>query len=66
MDGFFATGGVKRHVLFSLVNSNRGEFSDYVPNRTMFQILTSVKNMMNVVGMTNIISISIIPMSPWL
>ena len=34
MDGFFATGGVKRHVLFSLVNSNRGEFSDYVPNRT--------------------------------
>ena len=37
IDGFFATGAIKKHVLFSMVNSNRGEFSRHVPNRTVYR-----------------------------
>ena len=36
MDGFFATGEIKEHVLLSTVDSNWAEFSVYVPNRTQW------------------------------
>lgn len=35
MNGFLAAGGIKKHVLLSTMDSNWGEFSDYVPNRTV-------------------------------
>ncbi len=35
VNGFLATGGIKKHVLVSTMDSNWGEFSDYVPNRTV-------------------------------
>ena len=34
INAFFATGGMKKHVLLSTVDSNWGEFSDYIINRT--------------------------------
>lgn len=34
MNGFFATGGIKKHVLLSTMDSNWGEFSDFVQDRT--------------------------------